>query len=210
MSIITQTIEPITAPPASGDSIPVDRIYRFSVDQFVEMGRVGILTDRDRVELLRGQVVIKMVKKPPHILAGRRTFDALRGAVGPGWLVAKEDAIATLDSVSEPDCTVIRGVAEDYRDRWAGPADVALVVEVAYSTVKVDQTVMKVIYAHAAIPIYWIVNIPAHRLEVYTDPTGPAGSPDYRQRQDYGPDDDVPLVLDGREVGRIAVRDLLP
>jgi hypothetical protein len=210
MSVITQTIEPVAAPPVLVDSIPVDRIYRFSVDQFTEMGRVGILTDHDRVELLRGQVVIKMVKKPPHILAGRRTFDALRGAVGPGWLVAKEDAIATLDSVAEPDCTVIRGVAEDYRDRWAGPADVALVVEVAYSTVREDQTVMKVIYAEAAIPIYWIVNIPARRLEVYTDPTGPGDSPDYRQRRDYGPDEDVPLVLDGREVGRIVVRDVLP
>jgi hypothetical protein len=35
-------------------------------------------------------------------------------------------------------------------------------------------------------------------------------SPHYRQQQDHGEADEVPLVLDGVEVGRIPVRDLLP
>jgi Uma2 family endonuclease len=188
----------------------VDRLYRISVAQYFEMAQTGILTKSDRVVLLEGLLVAKMTKHPPHILATKLTIDALRASVPLGWHVGQEASTATLDSVPEPDCTVIRGVARDYRDRWAGPQDVALVVEVADSSLKLDQTVMRIIYARAAIPVYWIVNIPDRRLEVYSDPTGPTESPDYRQRRDYGPDDDVPLVLDGREVGRIAVRDLLP
>jgi hypothetical protein len=48
------------------------------------------------------------------------------------------------------------------------------------------------------------------RIEVYTDPSGPAEEPHYRDRRDYGPNDAVPLVLDGKELDRIPVRDLLP
>jgi Uma2 family endonuclease len=210
MSVSTQTIAPVAAPPVSADPIPVDRLYRISVAQYFEMACTGILTKRDRVVLLEGLLVAKMTKKPPHVLAGKLTFEALRRASPPGWHVAKEDPIATLESVPEPDCTVIRGDARDYHDRWAGPQDVALVVEVADSSLNLDRTVMRIIYARAAIPVYWIVNIPDRRLEVSSDPTGPADSPDYRQRRDYGPDDVVPLVLDGREVGRLGVRDMLP
>jgi Uma2 family endonuclease len=210
MSISTQTIEPIAAPPVPAGSIPVDRLYRLSVRQYSEMVCAGILPEHDRVVLLEGLLVTKMGKNPPHVLAGKRTLAALSGAVPPGWHVAKEDPIATLDSVPEPDCTVLRGSAEDYRDRWPDPADVAMVIEVSDSSLKDDQTVMRVIYARAGLPIYWIVNIPDHRLEVYSDPTGPADAPDYRQHRDYGPDDDVPLVIEGREVARIPVRDLLP
>ena len=38
----------------------------------------------------------------------------------------------------------------------------------------------------------------------------PDPSPDYRKRQDLGPEDTATLILDGIEVARIAVRDLLP
>jgi hypothetical protein len=39
---------------------------------------------------------------------------------------------------------------------------------------------------------------------------GPGAAPDYAQRQDYGVADGVPLVLDGHQVGVVAVRALLP
>ena len=48
------------------------------------------------------------------------------------------------------------------------------------------------------------------RFEVYTGSTGPADEPDYRQVQEYGVDDEIPVVLNGEEVGRLTVRDLLP
>jgi hypothetical protein len=130
----------------------VDRLYRISVAQYFEMAHTGILTKHDRVVLLEGLLVAKMTKKPPHVLATKLTIDALRASVPAGWHVGQEAPTATLDSVPEPDCTVIRGVARDFRDRWAGPQDVALVVEVADSSLKFDQTVMRIIYARAAIP----------------------------------------------------------
>jgi hypothetical protein len=47
-------------------------------------------------------------------------------------------------------------------------------------------------------------------VEVYTDPTGPDERPDYRQRRDLGESEQVPVFIDGCEVARIPVSQLLP
>ncbi len=62
----------------------------------------------------------------------------------------------------------------------------------------------------ASIPIYWIVNLMDRCVEIYTDPTGPGEFPDYLTRQVFNEDDQIPTILDGKELGRVAVRDLLP
>ena len=54
------------------------------------------------------------------------------------------------------------------------------------------------------------MNIPNNRIDVYTGPTDPTETPTYTERRSYGPGEMVPVVLDGREVGRIAVGDVLP
>lgn len=105
---------------------------------------------------------------------------------------------------------IVRGETRDYRDRHPGPEDVALIVEVADSTLERDRGVKRIVYARAGIPVYWIIKVLERVLEVYCDPSGPGEDTDYRRRRDYGVSDLVPVVIDGREVGRVAVRDLLP
>ncbi len=61
-------------------------------------------------------------------------------------------------------------------------------------------------YAKGRIPIYWIVNLVDRQVEVYSDPT-PDG---YRSMQIFTPGQDIPVAIDGVEVGRIAVADILP
>lgn len=48
------------------------------------------------------------------------------------------------------------------------------------------------------------------RLEVYADPSGPSQRPDYHQRRDYGPSEEVALVLEGREAALLPVQSMLP
>jgi hypothetical protein len=190
----------------------VDRLYRLTLAQYHAMAEAGILGHQDRVVLLEGLLVNKMTKHQPHIIATGLVQDSLTQAIPAGWYVEMQDPIwiAGSQSAPEPDAKVVRGSRRDFRDRRVTPADVALVVEVADSSVHEDQTTMKAIYAAASIPYYWLLNLPANRLEVYADPTGPDPNPDYRRRSDHGPDDVIPLILDGQEVARIAVRDLLP
>jgi hypothetical protein len=85
-----------------------------------------------------------------------------------------------------------------------------LVVEVADSSLAIDRGTKARLYARTQIPCYWIVNLIDRQLEVLTNPGGPADAPAYGQRQVFGPDDDVPFVLEGTELARIAVRELLP
>ncbi len=65
---------------------------------------------------------------------------------------------------------------------------------------------MAAIYGGAGVPVYWIVNLVDRQVEVYTDPV-PGG---YATRTDFRPGQRVPVVIDGREVGQIAVDDILP
>ena len=56
----------------------------------------------------------------------------------------------------------------------------------------------------------WLVNLVDRQVEVFTGPSGPGDPPDFGTCQVFLPGDQVPVVLDGNEVGRIAVDDLLP
>jgi Uma2 family endonuclease len=85
-----------------------------------------------------------------------------------------------------------------------------MVIEVSDATLRRDRGLKKRIYARARIQVYWIINLPENRIEVYTEPIREAEEPDYQRRQDYFPDDEIPVVIEGREVGRLAARELLP
>jgi Uma2 family endonuclease len=189
---------------------PDDFIWRLSVEQYHEMIRAAILTADDPVELLDGWLTYKMPKNPPHRIATRCAQKALEAVVPGGWYVDSQEPITLIDSEPEPDVMVVRGETRQYRDRHPGPDDVALIVEVADATIERDRGVKKRIYARAGIPVYWIINLLESVVEVYTEPSGPTESADYGQRRDYGISESVPVVIEGSEVGRVAVRDLLP
>lgn len=207
MSVLTQPVPPM---PTQTSDIPDVPIYRLSVEQYHAMIRAGILQEDEPVELLEGLLVCKMTKNPPHNAAIVLMSEALRSLLPDGWYLSPQNSVTTDDSEPEPDCAVVRGAVRQFLDHNPGPQDVALVVEVADTSLSRDRGFKKRLYASAGFPIYWIVNLIDRRIEVYTEPTGPAEQPDYRCCQNYGPDDEVPLVLDGQEVGRLAVRELLP
>lgn len=186
-------------------SIPQYPIWRLSVDQYHQMIDAGILTVNDQVELLEGWLVAKMPKKPQHRLTTQLMYDALVSLLPVGWFVQMQDPITLATSEPEPDVAIIRGVKRDYAERHPQPAEVALVVEVSDATLQQDRTLKLRIYARAGIPVYWIINLPERRLEVYTQPEGAA----YTRRVELTASDSVTVILDGAEVGRVAVGDLL-
>lgn len=206
MAGVTQTV-----PPAKGRAaVPSELIFQLSIDQYHRMIRAGILTDDDPIELLDGWLVYKMPKNRQHTISTRHTRDLIEQLLPPGWYVDSQEPITTEESEPEPDVCVIRGALEDYPDRHPGPEDIALLVEVADTTLDRDRGFKKRLYAQAGIPIYWIVNLQDRQVEVYTQPSGPSRLPDYHQRQDYDPSQLVPLAIDGREVGQLAAGDVLP
>jgi Uma2 family endonuclease len=196
------------APSAAAEEF--DGVWRLSVDRYHAIIRAGILTEDDPVELLEGVLVQKMPKNPAHVTAKRLLRKALERIVPAGWIVDTEDPVTTKDSEPEPDIVVIRGTDLDFADRHPGPKDTALVVEVADSSLRRDRGQKKRLYARARVPEYWIVNLIDRQIEVYAEPTGPGRKPDYRKPTIYSAAGVVPVVIDGRQVGRLTVADLLP
>lgn len=184
--------------------VPAYPIWRLTVEQYHEMIAAGILTEDDPVELLEGWLVTKMPKNRPHTLSTRRTREAFERIMPNGWYVDSQEPLTTVDSEPEPDVLVVRGDPGDYTEQPLAK-DVALVVEVADATLQRDRTLKLRIYAAARIPVYWIVNLQDGQLEVYTDPAGVGDKAIYQKRDVYGKTDDAPVMIEGREAGRVNV-----
>jgi Uma2 family endonuclease len=182
-------------------------MYRLSIEQYEAMAEAEILTDRDQVELVDGLLVRKMTKKPAHSVAARAVAEALARLVPEGYFVTREDPIRVGSaSEPEPDAAVVRGRSRDYARRHPDAAQTVLVVEVSDSSVSLDRTEKLRVYAGGGIPVYWIVNLVELRVEVHARPE--AGV--YQDVRSLDSTEAVAVVMDGREVGAIAVADLLP
>jgi len=198
------------SPVESVAAIPNDLILRLSIEQYHAMIQSGILTDDDFVELLEGWLVFKMPKNPPHRVTTRLVRTALENILPPGWYVDSQEPITLSNSEPEPDIVVVRGDTRQYLDRHPGAEDIGIVIEVSDTTLQRDRTVKKRIYARAGISIYWIVNLVEGLVEVYSQPLVEVEQPDYSQRLDFGRSAVIPIIIEGIEIGAIAVNSLLP
>jgi Uma2 family endonuclease len=81
---------------------------------------------------------------------------------------------------------------------------VALVVEVADTSLELDRSVKQGLYAQAGIPVYWIVNLEARELEVYSDPADER----YRERRTLNESDAVASSVES--AGSLTVSELFP
>ena len=183
-----------------------ESLFRMNVDQYERLVQTGLLDDQ-RLELIDGLLVKKMGKNPPHSW----TVEALREEIGrllpTGWFFRQEQPVVIpASNEPEPDLVVVRGTKDDYARRHPLPSDVALLIEVADSTLEKDRGAKLLAYGRGGIPIYWIVNLIDRQLEVHTVPT----SAGYRDRQVLATSQDASLILEEKEIGRIAVSAVLP
>jgi hypothetical protein len=191
-------------------AVPPFPVCQLSVDEYHRAITAGIYSEDDHVELIRGWVVPKMPQNPPHKQAIPLAQIALTKILPAGWHLLVQQPIGAPESEPEPDLAVARGSPRDYPDGTPKPPNVGLVVEVSESSLDYARTTKKELYAEAGFPIYWIINLISHQVEVYSAPTGSHRQPDYQKHGIYDRGNSVSLILDSNEVGQIAVRDLLP
>jgi len=186
------------------------RTRRWTRAEYDRLIGQGVFRPDERLELLAGHMVVREPHGDPHTFAVELANEALRAAFGPEWRVRVQLPIA-LDEESEPepDISVAPGRLRDSSE--AKPSRLALVVEVADSSLTLDREHKGSLYARARLPEYWIVNLADLVLEVYREPTPDAGALygwAYRVRLTLRPDEHVtPLAA---PAARIPVADLLP
>jgi hypothetical protein len=183
-------------------------VYTFSVEQYQRMERDGLFGS-DRVELLDGYVVRRGPMNPPHAVSLCRVPRQLGPRLPPGWCLRQQMDVALTGSQPLPDAAVVAGAEDDYATRHPTAAEVALIVEVADTSLEEDRSSKLRLYARNRIPVYWIVNIPDRQLEVYTRPVA-GQNPRYRSVQILAATDSVSVTIGGTVVGPIAVANLLP
>ena len=139
----------------------------------------GVLGAEEHLELLEGELVLMSPQGPDRQWATVRVREALRAAYAAApeplhiVLVDHSPLEASPQSLPEPDLQVLRGRLADFAGRHPTGADVLLAVEVAATSQGRDRRKAS-IYAAAGIPTYWLLDLSARQLEVFTAP-GPTG-----------------------------------
>ena len=178
-----------------------------TVEEYERMIEEGEIGEHDQVELIKGRIVVKMGQGPRHAIGAEMSRRPIERLVPAGWhsRVERPVRLPEQDSEPVPDLSIVRGGLKDYADRHPEPADIALIVEVAKTSLQEDRD-QAVILGAVGIPVYWIVNLEDRQLEVYAAPAAGA----YPAPSILSESDSVEMVIDGLVVGRIAVADLLP
>jgi len=172
-----------------------------------EFERVADFLKAERVELIDGFIVERDKMDPPHVFASEALRRQLDRLVPGGWFVREDKPIRVHPTYEPlPDLAIVQGTFATYLTRHPDPADVAIVIEVADSTVARDRREKLVNYAKGGISVYWIFNLANHQVEVYTGPRRGG----YKKPRIFKPGQAVPVVINSAEVGRIAVADILP
>ena len=156
--------------------------HRFTVDEYEQMIDKGILSENERVELIRGEIVEKMVIGPLHSATVKRINRLLTTRLLASAIVSVQDPVVLSDSEPEPDVALLLPRDDFYATAKPQGSEVRLVIEVSDSSLEYDREIKLPLYAQAGIQEFWIVNLNESKVEVYRQPVA-SGS--YSSRSDF-------------------------
>lgn len=161
-------------------------LHRLDVETYDRMVASGAL-EGEHIELLDGLVLDVSPKSPPHAMV----LEALVEHLARCGLRMRVQSPLRIP----PDCEPEPDIALLARRPPAGrhPTTALLVVEVAVTSHRLDRGRKAERYAQAAIPTYWLVDVPGRAVEVRTGP----GAHGYERCETYREGNVVPAPLDG-------------
>lgn len=143
----------------------------FTVDEYHQMAEAGILTEEDRVELINGEIITMSPINSPHAGSVKRINALFTRLLAEEAIISVQDPLVVRDlSEPEPDIMLLKPQDDFYASAHPQPKDVYLLIEVADSSVRIDQEIKLPVYAAAGVPEVWIVNLADRQVEVYRTP----------------------------------------
>jgi Uma2 family endonuclease len=155
------------------ETLKQSRIQRhlLNVDQYHRMGEAGVFEPGAKVELIQGEVVDRAPIGSRHWSAVSRLNRLLTHAVGDLAIVSVQSSLR-LDRHTEfePDLAILKPRDDFYAGALPTGADALLVIEVADSSLAVDMRTKLRLYAKHGVPAYWVVDLPAGLLHMFSAP----------------------------------------
>jgi Uma2 family endonuclease len=136
------------------------------------MGKAGILSEDDRVELIEGEIIQMPPIGSPHASGVKRVTRLFHVGLGDTVVVSVQDPLR-LSNQSEPvpDVILLRPRSDFYAASHPTAADVLLLVEVSDTTLTYDLRRKVPLYAREGVPEVWVVDLNGQRVLVYRDPS---------------------------------------
>lgn len=155
-------------------------LKRWTVEEYHQLIEAGILTSKDRVELLFGQIVEMFPVGRNHANTVNQINEFLvRHKIlnDKSYIIGNQNPITLPDnSEPEPDLYLAHGPLSRYENHNPYPEDILVVIEVADSSIHADRSAKKLSYAAAGIREYWIINVYERQVEVHTNPSPEKGT----------------------------------
>jgi Uma2 family endonuclease len=164
-----------------------DPLHRIDVDTYNRMVLTGALEGL-HIELLDGLLVEMSPISPAHTVVVTRLMRHF--AATPQWWTQVQSPVE-IRPRSEPEPDLLVAAHEPPPGQHLRGALIA--IEVAVSSHRADRGRKAALYAQAAIPTYWLVDLPGRAVEVRTEP-GPDG---YRSCETHRDGHAVPSPLHG-------------
>ena len=147
----------------------------FTVADVQRMLDSGIIAEGERVELIKGELVVMAAKSVAHDNV-QNALNLLFAKVVPAGLYVGNSSTLQLteDILVEPDLAIIsRGLYKRSAKGFARPRadDVLLVVEIAVSSLAYDRDVKAQLYAEHGIPEYWLIDANERTTWVHKGPS---------------------------------------
>ena len=137
-----------------------------TVEAYHALGEARLISNQ--TELLYGLVIQKMPKSPLESYLAQFLLELFGPILPPGLLLRSEQPILCHDSEPEPDISIVRGQAADFR--LSHPRTAELVVEICVTSHEYDRSKLRA-YAEAGVKECWLVLVPEKQIEVFRQPS---------------------------------------
>lgn len=159
---------------------------RFTVPEVLRMVETGVLREDEPVELIEGELIVV----PPQGFDHGNRVTAITMLLVPlyaGTAMVRVQLLLDVDleSLPEPDFLIAR----ETPGRHPRGSDALLAIEVTKTSHAMDRAKAR-LYARAGIPVYWLIDLVAHRIEERAQPDVDG---EYRITKLYTPRDEIEL-----------------
>ena len=160
--------------------------FRFTVDQFLALCDQGLFDDYAKSELIEGQIVVLNAQHSRHSRVksrlARRIGNSLEALGSPLERQVEASVQLSDGSLPEPDI-----VLTTYRGDGVVPVGtVALLIEVADSTLATDLGRKADLYAQAGVPEYWVIDLNENRALLHAHPRSDGSGYDGQRDVPFG------------------------